>query len=206
MGVSFHFPQAMNDAPLLDRMPKRETYGHERLTTIDHLLYNHRKVKEGEIVTMTNLPRQILGYGLPSWQRGEVWSDDQSVRFIESIWQGRPLGAWMVNTIETDVPHALDGLLLDGQQRLRAIERYFNDEIAIENVTGSALCWSDLKTVERRRFGRTVFAHLEVNIADEAKLQHIYDTHNFGGVAHQDHEHAVGAPLDTARARRPRAS
>jgi hypothetical protein len=184
----------------LDRMPVRETYGKERLTTLDHLLHGHRKRQAGEIVTMTSADRQVLGYGLPSWQRDQVWSTEQCARFIQSVWQGRPLGTWMVNMIDANTPHPLDGLILDGQQRLFAIERYFNDEIAILPAEGGdVLNWSDLTAREQRRFGRSVFAHLEINIHDEVRLQQIYDAHNFGGVPHQAHERAIGTPLDTEK-------
>lgn len=180
-----------------DRMPRREHYGQERLTTVDLLDSHYRKVKAGEQPMLTSQERRVLGYGLPSWQRPSVWSDEQNSRFIQSMWAGRPLGTWMVNVVDADAPHPLEGLILDGQQRLRAIERYFNDEVAVPDVNGVSTRWSDLNAKEQRRFKSIIFPHVEVRLTDELALQKIYDAHNFGGVAHQAHERAVGQPLDS---------
>jgi len=72
--------------------------------------------------------RTVMGMILPEWQRPFVWTDRQCISFIESAWRGVPLGTY---TLNMRMGSPFDGYLIDGQQRMRAIERYLSDEYPV---------------------------------------------------------------------------
>jgi hypothetical protein len=77
--------------------------------------------------------------------------------------------------------------LLDGQQRLTAISRYFNNEWSV-----FGLYWSDLSKEEKMGFLMgTTFLEYETKIADELGCRKLYDLYAFGGVAHLESERAL---------------
>lgn len=129
-----------------------------------------------------------MGLPLPPWQRGLVWSTTQQQRFIESAWLGLHLGMVVVNGVrhsKRGTLHPLSGLLLDGQQRLAAIEAYLDSRFAV-----SGHYWHQLAAHERARFARTPFTRCEVSVWDEARLRDLYDRMNFGGTAHTPDQRA----------------
>ena len=64
----------------------------------------------------------------PSFQRGEVWSESKKKRLIDTI-----LRQWYVPAIHLVVNDDLDREeVLDGQQRVRTILGFLNDEISID--------------------------------------------------------------------------
>lgn len=130
---------------------------------------------------------RVMGYKLPSWQRPGVWTEKQCVRFIESVWLGVGLSSFMVNDSQDT---ELSLILLDGQQRLRAIERYWNGDFAIQGEDGGSYFWSDLTEPERNHFYRIPFPWQETRYNSEAELRAAYDRHNFGGTAHADDQRA----------------
>jgi hypothetical protein len=188
----------------MDRMPANTRIGREVESPLDYVLHMWRKTQEGNPSYLVGAERQVLGLGLPSWQRPLVWNDAQCQRFIQSIWTGVPLGFWMLNTIDADAPHQLEALVIDGQQRLHAIERYVTGDLIVPARDGTPLVYADLTVGERRRFGAARFPHINISVTDEAELQAIYDRLNFGGVAHTPEQMAVGKPQDTAPRRSPR--
>jgi len=132
--------------------------------------------------------RYVMGMPLPPWQRGLVWNEQQQRRFIESAWLGMHLGMVVINGrrhTADDGLHPLSGLLLDGQQRLAAIDAYVRSRFAV-----SGHYWRDLAPHERARFARTPFTRCEVSLWDEARLRDLYDRMNFGGTPHAPHERA----------------
>lgn len=189
----------------IDRMPRAERLGSEHETQVEFVLHTYAKFQAGTPIYMMDAPRHVMGLGLPSWQREAVWDDAQCVRFLESVWKGVPLGFWILNVIDSDGPHPLEGLVIDGQQRLRAVQRYVDGEIQVPAEDGTPIGWNDLNTLERRRFGRARFPYIQTSLTDETKLQAFYDLYNFGGVRHAEHERAVGRALDTAGKELPEA-
>ena len=123
--------------------------------------------------------RRVLGYKLPEWQRQEVWTDGQCIRFIESIWLGVGLGAFMVN-MRQGAPIA-DMVLLDGQQRLRSIERYWADHISVSGEDRKEHYWSEFTPLERAHFYRIPFPWIQTQYETDQELRDAYDRHNFGG-------------------------
>jgi hypothetical protein len=56
------------------------------------------------------------GLRLPAYQRPLVWTPEQALALVESVYEGYPIGAFLVWA-----PSWAEGILLDGQQRLAAL-------------------------------------------------------------------------------------
>lgn len=125
--------------------------------------------------------RTVMGFAVPTWQRPLVWSDEQKIKFIESAWMGLGLGTYTVNNLTNlhEMTHPLNNLLIDGQQRISALEAYLNDEIEVFGAK-----WSEVDPVDKRRFKTTKFSSYETASTDEAYLRGYYDLMNFGGTQH----------------------
>lgn len=163
------------------RFPSRRLFGQAMQTSMQALLLQ-RDTQNRVLDAAGYVGRRVMGYKLPAWQRPEVWTDEQCVRFIESIWMGVGIGSFMVNFSHQD--DDLHLILLDGQQRLRAIERYLNGELAVTGEDGAAYRWTDLSDDEHRHFLRIPFPWIETQYHDDAQLREAYNRHNFGGTAH----------------------
>lgn len=143
--------------------------------------------------------RFVMGFPLPAWQRPLVWTPEQKVRFIQSIWSGVDVGSYMVNDQYEFINLGREGthyrefseILLDGQQRLSAIEGYLLNEFAVPDVGGTPRYWGDLPKIERRRFGSHHFARANIKSWDEHQLRLAYDLRAFGGTAHTDDQRAA---------------
>lgn len=133
--------------------------------------------------------RRVMGYPLPTWQREIKWTDTQNERFIKSVYSGVYLGLFIYNDAISTAPH-LDGLLIDGQQRLNAIERYLADDFALAAPNGDQFYWSELTEDERSHFYRMNFNFQVVRISDEQQLKDLYNILNFGGTPHLPLERA----------------
>jgi hypothetical protein len=133
--------------------------------------------------------RFVMGYPLPRWQRELVWTDDQCIRFIQSAYAGIYLGLFIYNESMSRAPE-LDGVLVDGQQRLSAIERYLAGELAVPAPDGSSYLWTDLTADEKAHFYRIPFGFQIVQVHNEAELQHLYNLLNFGGTPHTQEQRA----------------
>lgn len=95
----------------------------------------------------------------PNFQRGQVWPDSKKRRLIDTI-----LRQWYVPAIHLVVHDQLDKEeVLDGQQRLRAIIAFMNDEFAVDGTiepTDATITnldgvrYSDLPSEIKSRFKR----------------------------------------------------
>lgn len=132
--------------------------------------------------------RRVLGFKLPAWQRPERWSDAQCERFIESVYLGANIGAYMWND---SLERGLDRILIDGQQRLRAVERYWGGEVALAGEDGRRFLWTDLEPGEQARFLRMSFPFVLTRYNDAALMREAYNRHNFGGTPHLPSEMAA---------------
>lgn len=142
--------------------------------------------------------RFAMGYPLPSWQRELVWTDAQKIRFIESIWAGVDVGSYLVNESwelcgegHKTTFREFSEILLDGQQRLTALEAYVCNEFAVPDANGTPRFWRELPQRERRRFGSYHFAKATIASWDERSLRRAYDLRAFGGTPHKDSEKAT---------------
>lgn len=149
--------------------------------------------KSGERDMYPWADRFVMGFPLPSWQRPLVWTIDQKVRFIQSIWSGVDIGSYMINdqwelisTENGDFYREFSEVLLDGQQRLSAMEEYLLNRFPVPDADGVARYWSDLPKIERRRFGSFHFARGTIKSWDEGRLRLAYDLRAFGGTPHTE--------------------
>lgn len=142
--------------------------------------------------------RFVMGLPLPPWQRGREWSEEQNKRFIQSVWMEMDLGTYMVNNTEDyaeDEENILRAgkftdILLDGQQRLSAIQDYLTGKFAMLDAEGVPAFWLDLSISDRVFFKNRVFNCSFIKSTDEAYLRTAYDLRNFGGVAHKESQRA----------------
>ncbi len=184
------------------RMPEVDFPSTSANMVISEVVGNYEHFLEDEEKVRQQYPwatRFVMGYPLPSWQRALTWSDEQKARFITSIWSGVDIGSYLINDqydtllvegAKTFQYRKFSNIILDGQQRLQAIQDYLNDLFAVPDAQGTPRRWSDLPRRERRRFESRHFARCSVKCWDEATLRHIYNLRAFGGTAHEAHEMA----------------
>jgi hypothetical protein len=144
--------------------------------------------------------RFVMGLPLAPWQREFKWTEEQCRRFISSIWTGVHLGTYVVTDLETraetdgfrGVEYAfLSNCVIDGQQRLMALELYVSDRLAVPDAAGAPTLWSEVGMRDRRRFTNTVFSRGTIRDQDEQRLRELHDLMNFAGTPHEEHERAV---------------
>ncbi len=162
-------------------MPDPVALGEQQAGVISFII----TVKRDEMFAPNGV-RQVMGFNIPEWQRGITWSEAQQISFIESAWKGIPLGTFTYNDL---IETSLDGVLIDGQQRIYSIERYLNDEFEVFGYR-----WSDLTPIDHRAFKNRHFSAYKTKSNDEEYLKSYYDLMNFGGVDHKPSERAVPTP------------
>lgn len=99
---------------------------------------------------ISGLLNQFYGSGIdlsPEYQRGNVWTPDDEVKLIESIFLGADIGKFVL--VERDfakVDYDHNGCcyeMLDGKQRLTALARFYEDRFTYKGKTHSQLNWAD---------------------------------------------------------------
>jgi len=153
-----------------------------------------RALKDSDTVKEThpNDNLEHLGpFRLPDFQRPRVWTLEQNVKLIESMWKGIPIGTYSVNQIqnfemESETFQKYDSLLLDGQQRIAAILDYMGDKFA---VFGNL--FSDLSVPDQRHFEQLKFPYRLTHFQEIEDITEYYDTMNFGGVEHAPEQRAT---------------
>ncbi len=141
--------------------------------------------------------RFVMGIPLAPWQREFKWDLGQCQRFVSSIWTGVHLGSYVLTELDlvSGVDHVehvkLSNCVIDGQQRLRALELYLTDQFAVPDASGAPALWSEVGVPDRRRFGNTTFNRGTIRDLDEHALKSLYDRMNFGGTPHEEHERAL---------------
>lgn len=167
------------------QLPERLLAGANREYQVDHLF----SMRGAGLARADE--RALLCWVLPPWQREVVWSEAQQVRFIEGIFLGLGTGYYVVHGLDWEIDGTrkpMSGWLLDGQQRLTAIDRFVKNEFAIfDNIRYDDL---DVAT-RRRRFLHVNFPCQEIPYQpDEARLKELYDRLNFGGTPHTAQDRA----------------
>lgn len=167
------------------RMPERASLGQHIMSTMAFPMRYHRDWKDDPTCINPHGLRTVMGFCLPTWQRGFVWSEAQKIAFIESAWRGLNLGTFTYNI--APIGHPLDNLLIDGQQRMHAIEWYLNDQFPVFGYR-----WSETTDVDKRFWSMsTIFASYRTDTTDENYLRGYYDMTNFGGTPHAATERAT---------------
>lgn len=163
-------------------MPRQIDFGRHFTSTMAHCMGQYAEWKAGKIDAKGR--RTVMGFVLPDWQRGLVWTDTQKIRFVESAWLGISLGTYAYNQAAIGSPS--DYLLIDGQQRMSAIQSYVENEFKVFGYY-----FADLPKADERRWSMTtIFAHYAVATEDESQLRNYYNLTNFGGTPHADSERA----------------
>lgn len=184
--------------------PDKLFHGAERLLSFDNLHFRWEQINQTGLRAFVDAemlqPDQkfVLGYPIPPFQRPLLWEvDTQQVRFIESAVLGLSLGTWVYNVARdeptVDIPGAgqrfniADHWVIDGQQRLHAIENFFNDRFPV-----FGLRWSEVDPVRQKRFlHHAQFHAYETEITNIDVLRELYDRLNFGGTPHRPEDRAT---------------
>ena len=146
-----------------------------------------RPLAEGE--------RRLGAFILPPFQRPPVWTRDQQVRLIESIWNGLPIGAYVHNQV---IGFPFDQWLLDGQQRVTAILRYMLGDFPVFGWR-----FTDLPRAERLGFELTPVAQLQTRLTSKEDCQDVYNRLAYGGTSHAPQEGKPWRPCCPSRLNEP---
>lgn len=181
------------------KWPARLLRGNPRNWSLDWFHHGRRHAEDRESDGQSmHRPGQewLMGLIVPPFQRPSVWVREQQIRFVESAVVGLPLGMIIYNDTATRFPtekvgdkfyfHRTDRWLIDGQQRLRALDAFFGDQFPVFGCF-----WSEVPMAEQRRFLMTPLDGYETEIADEAQLRELYDRLNYGGTPHTPEQRAV---------------
>jgi hypothetical protein len=182
-----------------ERMPRPTASPRVSPVPIAALLMEFKRFQNDEAAVRAEYPwaeRFVLGLPLPWWQREFEWSEHQCQRFITSAWTGISLGAYVLtefDLVSGDGVRYLKNtnVVMDGQQRLTALELYFTDRVAVPDVDGKPTLWSELSHREQRWFSNRIFDRGTIRERDEAKLIEYYNLWAFGGTPHKEHQRAV---------------
>tara|TARA_Y100001972_G_scaffold115322_2_gene151896 strand:- start:2682 stop:3227 length:546 start_codon:yes stop_codon:yes gene_type:complete len=174
------------------RIPAAIDQGRHRESTMSCLWQDWQSYKEliakGEDLITDTGATYACGLPVPEFQRDLCWSQSQEILFIESAWLGMPLGTYTVHKMDwhsNGRATKYSGWLLDGQQRLTAIQHYWEDKFPV-----FGLHYSELTQVEKYRFERIKFTHYEPELWDESLIKELYNRMALGGVAHKETDRA----------------
>lgn len=194
--------------------PEKILDGMPRNLALDHLYHQRTKMlAQGDRFAESEMhqPGQewLLGYALPPFQRPSVWTQEQQRRFCESAILGLSLGTWVCNVSQEhptsmvegrECFHITDNWLIDGQQRFRALDAWWSDEVEV-----FGLKWSDVDRVRQKKFlMHTHFEAFEIRTTDLGVLREIYDRLNFGGTPHSPDQRATRDDEDLVPTSGPR--
>jgi hypothetical protein len=149
-------------------LPRRIELGQFCNFCVGHCYERNEHRGEGE---------RIMGFVLPPFQRPAVWTRRQQVRFLESLILGLPIGTYAYSQ-SIDNPK-VDGWLIDGQQRMRAIAGFLADDFRVFD-----LLWSELPVRDHRMFSSLSFPAYVLNELGEKELLERYIRMNYSGTPH----------------------
>lgn len=163
---------------------------------IGEIYSNYRLFAENEQKVRREYPwadRFVCGYPVPDFQRELKWSVAQKTKLIQSIWFNIDIGSYMVTEgeIVNGIMALYSDMVIDGQQRLSAIEDYFADRLAIPDTQGTLRLFSEISPVDQRFFRNKIFSKVTVASHDLDYLKRLYNLMAFGGTAHDESERAI---------------
>lgn len=127
--------------------------------------------------------RRLGNFAIPTWQRDPVWDDARQIAFVEGVFLGLGTGYFVATEMDWDEkgPTMLSALLIDGQQRMGALSRFYMGDLAVFG----GVRYGDLDLVTaRRRFLRVKFPWIGVPAEDEVTLKELYRRLNYVSVSH----------------------
>lgn len=172
---------------------------------IQGLLMELERFQHDEAAVRKEYPwasRFVMGLPLAPWQRDFKWTEEQSRRFMTSAWTGVHLGSYIMTEMRLrPLEPGFDGVeyehlsncVIEGQQRLKSLELYLTDQLAVPDADGKLALWSEVAERDQRRFKNTIFTRGTIRVFDESSLRDLYDLMNFGGTPHEEHERATAA-------------
>lgn len=189
----------MTESENIRFMPTLRHMTHTSPRTVGELLSRLQVFQEDPSAVQHKYPwatRFVCGVPLAPWQRPIVWNDAMQSRFIDALWRNVDVGSYMVNAWwemvgDNSQMAYLSDIVLDGQQRLTSLERYFLDEIPATAADGSRMLWSQISVLDRRFFQNCLFSRTEINTHDELVLREAYDIRAFSGVRHTEDQRAL---------------
>lgn len=119
----------------------------------------------------------------PEYQRNYIYADGKrDVAVIESILKGYPLGIIYFNKVSDNKFE-----VLDGQQRITSIGRYFTNKLAIKDENGMEQYFSGIAEDKRKKIEETKLLIYECN-GEESEIKEWFKTINIAGVPLNDQE------------------
>jgi hypothetical protein len=114
----------------------------------------------------------------PDFQRRTVWTSADKVAFIKTILEDYPFPEIYIaaSSVDTSSGDAVE-MLVDGQQRMRAIEDYFKGATPFR-TSRSITAYKDLDEEQKRGFLNYEVAVRNLGINDEAKIREIFTRMN----------------------------
>jgi hypothetical protein len=146
---------------------------------------------------LSGLLNKALYFGTdanPDYQRGYVWSEEDEVRLIDSLFQGRDIGKFVF--VKYPWPRN-DDEVLDGKQRLNTLVRFITNQFKYKG-----LYWNQIGKFDRDQFENRIVQYVEIDGKDltEADKLEIFLSVNAAGVPQsEDHLTAVRAKLATLK-------
>ena len=130
----------------------------------------------------------------PPYQRGSVWTAEQRVAIIKSLFMGLPIGAIVVNNRGYDSAKVY--AVVDGKQRMETLRAFSNNEFAVpaewferKDVIESFIDVDDvekvflkgLAIVVSRRYNNFPVASIEASVKTIAEEAELFGLLNSGG-------------------------
>ncbi|MCK9371225.1 DUF262 domain-containing protein, partial [Candidatus Dojkabacteria bacterium] len=118
----------------------------------------------------------------PTYQRGYVWTEEDEVRLIDSVFNGSDIGKFIFLTYPWPIE---DDDVLDGKQRLNTLVRFTTSQFQY-----NGLYWHQLSKVDRYKFEGRLVQYVEIDAKNftEADKLRLFLQVNAAGVP-QDESH-----------------
>ena len=169
--------------PWLKLIPKIDTSSDESL--VDNTIMNNLVSSQRQLDALIHFYYEEGITLNPSYQRGHVWTEDQKVLLVDSLFNGIDLGKFVFAFNGFDVgPNENLTEIIDGKQRLSAIIEFYEDRFPYKGKLFSQLKWQD-----RSFFLRYLITYGESKepLTEKQKIE-IFLRLNAGGTA-QTKEH-----------------
>ena len=178
------------------RIPKALLDGYASTRSLDDIFESRAATPEKDDMWDTGQTK-IGRFFLAPFQRPAVWTKDQKVRLVESMLLGISIGSIVVVdalNMKMQNPNLFaktDRWLIDGQQRLTAIQDYLKDDLTVFEGTECEHKFSDLNEIELRKIYQINISVIRIHTIDEQLCRVIYDRLNFGGTPHTENQRAI---------------
>ncbi len=114
----------------------------------------------------------------PSYQRGDVWSEEQRIKLIDSVMMGIGCPAIFIREVDPGQRTWLEAV--DGKQRITTFAKFMAGEFAWEGER-----YPDWDIVSQRRWNNFTVAIYKVHDITDAETIELYERLNFCGVPHE---------------------